>query len=436
MTRLRWNWMVLLMTIGGLVVSALVSAAIPQADDIIINNGTITFVIKHMSHSRVIANMTAFQYGLLDRLHRRSNNGRRSLQGRRPPIMLPLVSGYHLESGGYYAQPMVGSKRRFFYLSVDTGTDLSWMQCQPCALCHPQINEPIFTPGVDSTTLSVVSGGHLLCALLREHATSRPDSPLCSYTISYMDGATTSGTLVTDTFTLAGASLPSIAFGCSSRSEGFLGINSAGILGLARGPLSFPSQLRRRNIIHPSTLSFCLPPMYSPSTSTLTFGTPQLSPTTLFTPLLTNPAAPLFYYVPLMGISVAETLLSQLSPSLFRIDPETGHGGTYLDTNAAVTRLHPVAYQVLRDTMKAAIASDAPHLILAHPYVDLLDTCYLPKSEAVPYDRLRDGVPSVSIHFGGANLELSPDQVLMPLGKPGKPPRQASLPLLHPFPLR
>ncbi|MCO5551820.1 hypothetical protein L7F22_005323 [Adiantum nelumboides] len=187
--------------------------------------------------------------------------------------------------------------------------------------------------------------------------------------------------------------------------------------GLNRGNLALPAQLRRRGLS--STFSYCLPPMYSPDTSTLTFGTEntQIGGTTVFTPLMTNPEHPFYYYVQLTGISIGRHFL-ELPPSLFDIDPNTGDGGFFIDSGATITRLHPLAYSALRNAMRDAIAAHAPQLVLGEPYSNLFDTCYH-LADGVHQDHLLDGVSSIVLHFArAADLELPPDIVLMSLDKP------------------
>ncbi|KAI5059992.1 hypothetical protein GOP47_0024412 [Adiantum capillus-veneris] len=340
---------------------------------------------------------------------------RRTLQDRRP-VTLPLVSGYELGNVNYYVRPVVGSTRRSFYMTMDTAADLTWLQCQPCHPCFEQLDQPIFDPRVDSTTLSDIRGRSPLCNLLGAASiTSMPDSPTCTYLKVYQDGSMTAGKLVSDTL-----ALPDILFGCShrSRSEQEGGFQDmAGIMGLSRGPLAFPSQLRRRAL--PSTFSYCLPKMYSADSSTLTFGTggSHIAHNTVFTPLIINPEHPFYYYVHLTGISIGSRFLD-LPSGLFDIDPSTGDGGLQIDSGAAITRLHPLAYHALRDTMQAIIAAHAPQLLPGEPYIDLLDTCYF-LADGVQHDHLLDGVPSVVLHFArAADLVLPPDIVLMSLDKP------------------
>ncbi|MCO5598094.1 hypothetical protein L7F22_052185 [Adiantum nelumboides] len=212
---------------------------------------------------------------------------------------MPVSSGFQLvNTGSYFARLTVGGgldphSRRDVYMIMDTGSDLSWIQCQPCDSCFHQLDTPIFDPAASSTHSNVTYGSPL-CAAVPAATWCLPDDPLqlhrgsnlCAYQMTYYDGSTTAGILITDTLTLgSGHTFPRIAFGCSTGSNGGF-VGAAGVLGLGTGAISLPSQLRKSG--HSSIFSYCLPPMFSSSNSTLTFAAP-ISPDTVFTPLVRNP---------------------------------------------------------------------------------------------------------------------------------------------------
>lgn len=60
-------------------------------------------------------------------------------------LSVPLISGRSQGSGEYFTRVGIGSPARGFYMSVDTGSDVSWLQCRPCTNCYQQ-TDPIFDP--------------------------------------------------------------------------------------------------------------------------------------------------------------------------------------------------------------------------------------------------------------------------------------------------
>ncbi|EAY72465.1 hypothetical protein OsI_00321 [Oryza sativa Indica Group] len=69
-------------------------------------------------------------------------------------IQGPVVSGVGLGSGEYFSRVGVGSPARQLYMVLDTGSDVTWVQCQPCADCYQQ-SDPVFDPSLSTSYASV-----------------------------------------------------------------------------------------------------------------------------------------------------------------------------------------------------------------------------------------------------------------------------------------
>ncbi|KAG5536228.1 hypothetical protein RHGRI_023869 [Rhododendron griersonianum] len=59
-------------------------------------------------------------------------------------LQTPVTSGEKLGSGEYFSRVGVGRPARQYYLVIDTGSDVSWIQCKPCFDCYQQDNEGLF----------------------------------------------------------------------------------------------------------------------------------------------------------------------------------------------------------------------------------------------------------------------------------------------------
>lgn len=194
-----------------------------------------------------------------------------------------------------------------------------------------------------------------------------------------------------------------MALGCGHDNEGLF-IGAAGLLGLGRGKLSFPTQTGYR---FNRKFSYCLVDRSASSKpSSMVFGDAAVSRTARFTPLLTNPKLDTFYYVELLGISVGGTRVPRITASLFKLD-QTGNGGVIIDSGTSVTRLTRPAYIALRDAFRAAT-----NLKPAHEF-SLFDTCYdlSGKTEVK--------VPTVVMHFRGADVPLPATNYLIPVDSSG-----------------
>ncbi|MQL80961.1 hypothetical protein Taro_013405 [Colocasia esculenta] len=237
--------------------------------------------------------------------------------------------------------------------------------------------------------------------------------------VSYGDGSITTGEFSTETLTFRrGTRVGRVAFGCGHDNEGLF-VAAAGLLGLGRGRLSFPSQAGRR---FGRRFSYCLVDRTSADslrrrTSSIVFGDSAVPRSAVvFTPMVVNPRLDTFYYVELTGISVGGARVPGVRAADFRLDPTTGKGGVIVDSGTSVTRLARPAYAALRDAFRAGAAGLRPA-----PVFSLFDTCYdlSGKSEVK--------VPTVVMHFKGveagaaaaSNLSLPAENYMIPVDTDG-----------------
>ncbi|CAI9113621.1 OLC1v1014256C1 [Oldenlandia corymbosa var. corymbosa] len=308
----------------------------------------------------------------------------------------PLTSGTSQGSGEYFARIGVGRPAKQFYMVIDTGSDVSWLQCQPCTDCYQQ-TDPIYNP-TQSSTYQTVSCSSQECNALEVSACS---GGTCLYQVSYGDGSYTVGQLVKETVSFGNSrSIGNVPIGCGHDNEGLF-VGAAGIIGLARAPLSLPAQIKA------TSFSYCLVNRDSNSASTLEFNSAAPGDS-VFASMVRNPRVDLFYYVDLVGMSVGGQKLP-IPQSVFQVDG-TGHGGIIVDSGTAVTRLQTQAYNALRDAFKRL----APNLPSSGGFA-LFDTCYDFSSMTSVK------VPTVSFLFAsGKALSLKPENYLIPVDSMGK----------------
>ncbi|KAL6010941.1 hypothetical protein ACLOJK_001384 [Asimina triloba] len=165
------------------------------------------------------------------------------------------VRGNVYPDGLYYASIPVGNPARPYFLDLDTGSDLTWIQCDaPCTSCakgpHPfyMPTKEKLVPGEDSLCREVHSNQQLAYC---------QSCPQCDYQIEYADQSSSMGVLARDELTLMmanGTSLnPKFVFGCAYDQKGQLSVspaNTDGILGLSSAKVSLPYQLASQGIIN------------------------------------------------------------------------------------------------------------------------------------------------------------------------------------------
>ncbi|PON61826.1 Aspartic peptidase [Parasponia andersonii] len=184
---------------------------------------------------------------------------------------------------GYYNVTLnIGQPPKPYFLDPDTGSDLTWLQCDaPCVHCT-EAPHPLYRPSND-----LVACRDLLCLSLHAPGTPRCENPSqCDYEVEYADGGSSLGVLVNDSFALNftdGVQLkPRIALGLVNFGPWFLYLHARylssdsvvlrcgydqipgsshhpidGVLGLGRGKTSIVSQLNNQGLVR-NVVGHCL----------------------------------------------------------------------------------------------------------------------------------------------------------------------------------
>ncbi|KAE9598496.1 hypothetical protein Lal_00027041 [Lupinus albus] len=294
---------------------------------------------------------------------------------------LPAKSGSLIGSGNYFVVVGIGSPKRDLSLIFDTGSDLTWTQCEPCARsCYKQ-QDPIFDPS-KSTSYSNITCTSSLCTQLTSATGNQPgcasSTNACIYGIQYGDSSFSVGYFSQERLTVTPTDvIDNFLFGCGQNNQGLFG-GSAGLLGLGRHPISFVEQTSTK---YKKLFAYCLPSTAS-NVGYLTFG--RVADNYIkYTPLSTTSGSSSFYALDLLGINVGGTKLS-LSSSTFST------GGTIIDSGTVITRLPPTAYTALRTEFQKGMSRYPKASALS-----ILDTCYDFSGYKV------FAIPKISFLFGG-----------------------------------
>lgn len=323
-------------------------------------------------------------------------------------VSTPLKSGISIGSGNYYVKIGLGTPAKYFSMLVDTGSSLSWLQCQPCTIyCHVQV-DPIFNPST-SKTHKTFPCSSTQCSSLKSSTLNAPScsrlTGACVYKASYGDQSFSIGYLSQDVLTLTPQeTLPSFVYGCGQDNQGLFG-KAAGILGLANDKLSMLSQLSTK---YGNAFSYCLPTSFSaPDNSSkegfLSIGSSSLisSLSYKFTPLVKNPRVPSLYFVDLTTITVAGRPLA-VAASSYKVP-------TIIDSGTVITRLPMSVYTALK---KAFVMIMSKKYAQA-PGISILDTCFKGS-----FKGMLSAVPEIQMIFhGGAGLQLKGPNTLIEVRK-------------------
>ncbi|KAK8960137.1 Aspartic proteinase-like protein 2 [Platanthera guangdongensis] len=174
-------------------------------------------------------------------------------------VDLPLGGlGLPTATGLYYAQIGIGNPSKSYYVQVDTGSDMLWVNCITCRFCPKKSDLGIELTLYDPKTS--VSGSVVSCKGSFCSSTYGGDIPGCStdmpceYKVQYGDGSSTSGFFTSDSLQydqVSGnhqtkAANSTIIFGCGTQQSGDLGSSSEaldGILGFGQSNTSMLLQL-------------------------------------------------------------------------------------------------------------------------------------------------------------------------------------------------
>ncbi|KAL0407876.1 UNVERIFIED_CONTAM: Aspartyl protease family protein [Sesamum radiatum] len=305
---------------------------------------------------------------------------------------LPVQSGRSLGSGNYIVTIGLGTPTKTLSLIFDTGSDLTWTQCEPCARSCYQQQDPIFDPSA-SVSYSNISCNSPQCSQLSSATGNNPgcSSTTCVYGIQYGDQSFSVGFFSKDKLTITATEVfPNFLFGCGQNNQGLFG-NTAGLLGLGRNSLSIISQTAQK---YGKYFSYCLPSTSS-STGHLTLGKSGVSRNVKFTPFASSQGTS-FYFIDILSISVGGRILP-ISQSVFTT------AGSIIDSGTVITRLPPAAYS----TMSAAFRKQMAKYKTAPAY-SILDTCY-------DFSGLTTvSIPTISFTFGGnVKVDLAPSGILV-----------------------
>ncbi|KAM4077586.1 hypothetical protein ACJW30_12G149600 [Castanea mollissima] len=250
---------------------------------------------------------------------------------------------------GFMANISIGSPPVPQLLTMDTGSSLSWTQCQPCMHCFTQAL-PIFNPP-QSATYRLLPCSSPIC-----HQAPSMICPAsrCEFELRYGDGTVVCGYLGTEKITFETSdegitSIPNLVIGCAYVVGGNWrtdGGQSSGVLGLGAQVTSLVKQLG-------SKFSYCFGSIWNLqySHNQLTVGDGAR---------IEGPSTPItifggYYYVTLESISVGEKKLD-ISPKVFKVTKQ-GKGGVIIDSGSTLTYLPKAAFNPLKDEFTFTFAN-------------------------------------------------------------------------------
>ncbi|KAG4922860.1 hypothetical protein AAZX31_18G263300 [Glycine max] len=332
---------------------------------------------------------------------------------------LSLLAGVDLPLGGsgrpdavglYYAKIGIGTPPKNYYLQVDTGSDIMWVNCIQCKECPTRSNL-----GMDLTLYDIKessSGKFVPCdqEFCKEIngglLTGCTANISCPYLEIYGDGSSTAGYFVKDIVLYdqvsgdlkTDSANGSIVFGCGARQSGDLSSSNeealGGILGFGKANSSMISQLASSGKVK-KMFAHCLNGVNGGGIFAIGH---VVQPKVNMTPLL--PDQP-HYSVNMTAVQVGHAFLSLSTDTSTQGDRK----GTIIDSGTTLAYLPEGIYEPL----VYKIISQHPDLKVRTLHDEY--TCFQ-YSESVD-----DGFPAVTFYFeNGLSLKVYPHDYLFPSG--------------------
>ncbi|XP_047340235.1 aspartic proteinase CDR1-like [Impatiens glandulifera] len=283
----------------------------------------------------------------------------------------------------YSMEIYVGTPPAKQAVMVDTGSDITWIQCRSCVNCFEQ-NQPIFNPDQSSSFKRLRCDSNECLKLGSKRVCTQPNLN-CKYGLAYTGGSRSNGELVKETYIIGRTSIPNIAHGCGYNNIGTYDVKSTGMIGLGDGPLSFITQTKH---LIGGMFSYCLVSEFGSNQnakSMISFGNNaamnENQHGVMSTPLTKKSDSP-HYYLTLRSISVGSKLIPMRRES----------GNIMIDTSAIFSYLPSHVIQKLMDAIREE--TNEPPLDIPNPN----ELCF----------DIDANVPIITFHFSNsASVVLS-----------------------------
>ncbi|XP_050363398.1 aspartic proteinase 36-like [Argentina anserina] len=222
-------------------------------------------LILHVSGNFVFPVSHKFQglrgrWSLTDlKAHDARRHGRNLLTVSSSAVDLELGgNGHPSETGLYFAKLGIGTPAKDYYVQVDTGSDILWVNCIECATCPKKsdigVKLTLYDPKGSSSSELISCDQEFCTAQYGGQLLGCKPELQCQYNVVYGDGSSTVGYFVKDVIEFdrvsgshqTSVTNGSIVFGCGAKQSGQLGKSSEaldGILGFGQSNSSMISQL-------------------------------------------------------------------------------------------------------------------------------------------------------------------------------------------------
>nr|XP_043634965.1 aspartic proteinase 36-like [Erigeron canadensis] len=303
----------------------------------------------------------------------------------------------------YYTKIQIGSPPKDYYVQVDTGSDLLWVNCIECDKCPSKsdlgVPLTLYDPKGSSSSKKVACDDEFCKTTFDASSNECKAGMLCAYSVAYGDGSSTAGYFINDNIKLAQVSgdrqttsmSGNVTFGCGAKQSGELGSSEQaldGIIGFGQSKTSMLSQLASAKKVK-KMFSHCLDG--NKGGGIFAIGE-VVQPTINTTPLLDDKT---HYNIELKSIDVNGESL-KISTSIFDFMKKKG---AVVDSGTTLAYFPDEVFNQLMEKIMVAQPENKPQT------VEKVFKCYKYSGN------IDDGFPDVTFHFENSlSLKVSPHQ--------------------------
>ncbi|PON39210.1 Aspartic peptidase [Parasponia andersonii] len=331
-----------------------------------------------LSGNVVLGGKPKSQMEIIREFHRRDVLRHRNMVSRRlratetaSSVAMPMFSGSDYGTGEYFVHVNVGTPGQKFLLVVDTGSELTWMNCRykcgrNCGTHKGRLNNKRVFRADRSSSFRTVPCLSQMCKveLANLFSLAKCPTPLtpCAYDYRYLEGSAAIGFFANETVSVGLTSgrkrkLKNVLIGCTESIHGDQGSfkGADGVLGLGFSKYTFTTKVAED---FGGKFSYCLVDHLSPKnvSNYIIFGHNRIETALLRsiqrTNLVLGGAFGPLYGVNVLGISIGGVLL-KIPHAVW--DENLG-GGTTLDSGTSLTFLAEPAYKPVTAELNKSIS--------------------------------------------------------------------------------
>ncbi|CAL4896855.1 unnamed protein product [Urochloa decumbens] len=310
-----------------------------------------------------------------------------------------VIGDDEIHRGKYLMAISLGTPAVFSLVTIDTGSTLSWVNCERCQISCPVKAGPRFDPHISATYRQVGCSNADCVDIHVDNGVPygcNDETDTCIYSVRYGSHQYSAGKLGRDRLALGDnfTVVDDFIFGCSE-DDRFYGLE-AGVIGFGNKSYSFFNQMARQTSY--SAFAYCFPSDHQAEGFLVVGPYPQRLE--LVTPLMRGYGGRRWYVYSLLLLGMA------VDGKRLEVDPTVDTRQIMVvDSGTEDTFVSPLVFYALSEAVTSAMGGKGYYREYGSEKV-----CFRPFQGSEPAVTWRD-FPTVEMQFLRATLKLPPENV-------------------------